>query len=223
MNLSPLYAILNLGSVENPYEYGCKLLDQSSSATLKYVQIRSKAALPDQDLFDFCQRLISYRQSKPELQDAKIIINDRVDIALAAHADGVHLGQDDLPEEIARKLLGPGKIIGLSTHTNKQVTKACLTAIDYLALGPIFRSATKQGHAEIVGLETLKEICQRTSLPVVAIGGINATNAKTVYAAGAASVAVVSDLYENRETLHTLLGNYQLAFGNPKSIGGSSR
>jgi len=126
----------------------------------------------------------------------KIIINDRVDIALAVGADGVHLGQDDLPVEAARRLLGKNVIIGCSTHNLEQARQAALLPVDYLAVGPIFPTLTKDSSNPAVGLAGLSAV--RQALPetsIVAIGGINSANREAVMAAGADAVAIISDLW----------------------------
>jgi len=125
----------------------------------------------------------------------KLIINDRVDLALAIGADGVHLGQDDLPPASARTLLGPRAIIGFSTHNRWQATSALALPIDYIAVGPIFPSQTKGDTALHLGLSGLRGVRQAIgSFPLVAIGGITELNASDVIAAGADSVALISSL-----------------------------
>jgi thiamine-phosphate pyrophosphorylase len=128
---------------------------------------------------------------------ARVIINDRADIARLAGADGVHVGQDDLPPPAVRVLVGDAAEVGLSTHTIEQVERAVLEPVSYVAVGPVFGTATKvTGYARI-GLEIVREAAARTrakGLPLVAIGGITLENAVSVLQAGAASVAVISDL-----------------------------
>jgi thiamine-phosphate pyrophosphorylase len=126
----------------------------------------------------------------------KIIINDRVDIALAVNADGVHLGQDDLPVEAARHLLGDDVVIGFSTDSLAQARQAARLPIDYLAIGPIFPTSTKTSSNPVVGLAGLTAVRQAVpGIPLVAIGGINAVNRVAVLAAGADAVAAISDLW----------------------------
>lgn len=120
------------------------------------------------------------------------IVNDRCDLALAVDADGVHLGQTDLPIVEARKVLGPGKLIGLSTHNSHQVREAERLKPNYIGFGPIFKPASKQDHDPIVGLEALRQIRSLTTLPVFAIGGIQAGHARSVMQAGADGIAVIS-------------------------------
>ncbi len=124
---------------------------------------------------------------------ARVLINDRVDIALAAGADGVHLGQTDLPPAVARRLLGPNSIIGFSTHDLQQARQATKLPIDYLAVGPIFTTDTKSDTAPVVGTAGLEVIrAALRELPIVAIGGINPSHAQQVFMAGADSIAMVS-------------------------------
>ncbi|MCS7179540.1 MAG: thiamine phosphate synthase [Anaerolineae bacterium] len=120
------------------------------------------------------------------------IVNDRVDIALAVDADGIHVGQDDMPAPLARKLMGPEKIVGVSVDNLEQALQAERDGADYVGAGPIFATPTKPDAAPPIGLEGLAEICRRVSIPVIAIGGINEENAARVIAAGAAGIAVVS-------------------------------
>lgn len=120
-----------------------------------------------------------------------LIVNDAVDLALAVDADGVHVGQHDLPAEIVRRLIGPKKLLGLSITALSQLVHVDSTA-NYLGVGPVFPTATKTDAAPAIGLTQLKAIVAQTTLPVVAIGGIDPGNAGAVFAAGAAGVAVVS-------------------------------
>jgi len=125
----------------------------------------------------------------------KLLINDRVDIALAVGAHGVHLGQDDMPPDAARKLLGPDALIGYSTHSVEQAIAATKLPIDYLAVGPIFATTTKSDTAPVLGLDGLQTVRQETGeFPLVAIGGITRENAPEVIQAGADSVALISEL-----------------------------
>jgi thiamine-phosphate pyrophosphorylase len=126
---------------------------------------------------------------------ATLIINDRVDVALTAGADGVHLGQDDLSVDEAREILGEDKIIGVSTHSIDQFRAALETSANYIALGPVFPQLTKENSAPVVGLELVREARKLTDRPLVAIGGINLGRAPEVIEAGADCVAVISALY----------------------------
>jgi thiamine-phosphate pyrophosphorylase len=125
-----------------------------------------------------------------------LIINDRVDIAMALQVDGVHLGQEDLPPGVVRRMLGPRAIIGFSTHNLQQAQLAARMPIDYLAIGPIFTTATKISSNPAVGLKNLMLVRQALgALPLVAIGGITAENMGAVLNAGADAVALISDLW----------------------------
>ena len=154
------------------------------------IQLRDKDASPRE----------FYHQAAAALQvarnhSAKLIINDRVDVALALKADGVHLGQSDLPVEAARSLLGEDAIIGFSTHDITQARLAATMPLDYIAFGPIFRTLTKQNPDPVAGLDALREVRASTgSLPLVAIGGVNRINAAEVFGAGADAVAMISEL-----------------------------
>jgi thiamine-phosphate pyrophosphorylase len=128
---------------------------------------------------------------------ATVIVNDRADIAALAGADGVHVGQDDLPPRDVRRVAGDAVMVGLSTHTLEQVDLALDAPISYLAIGPVFGTATKATGYEPIGLDRVVSAARRASargLPLVAIGGITLDRAAAVIEAGAASVAVISDL-----------------------------
>ena len=154
------------------------------------IQLRDKHAAPRE----------FYREAAVALQiarahNAKLIINDRVDIALALKADGVHLGQTDIPAEAARRLLGTEAIIGFSTHNPEQAKLATALPVDYLAFGPIFQTSTKENPDPVAGLIALREVGTiKGSLPLVAIGGITRANAVEVLKAGADAVAVIAEL-----------------------------
>jgi len=168
------------------------------SATL--VQLRDKQA----------SALEFYEQAKAALEIAnnrgvQLIINDRVDIALAL-GTGVHLGQDDLPPEAARRLLGDAAIIGYSTHSPKQAIQAASLPIDYLAIGPIFATSTKDNPDPVVGLDGLRAIRDAIGdVALVAIGGITPANARDVLDAGSGSVALISGLLHDPGGVSTIL------------------
>jgi thiamine-phosphate diphosphorylase len=123
---------------------------------------------------------------------ATFIVNDRVDVARAAAADGVHLGQEDLPVAAARRLLGPAPLIGFSTHSEAQLDAAHAGGADYLALGPIFATTSKSAADPVIGCARLRAVRPRVAAPLVAIGGITATPACEVLAAGADAVALIA-------------------------------
>jgi len=125
-------------------------------------------------------------------EKTKLIINDRSDVALAVDVDGVHLGQNDLDYEIARKLLGEAKIIGVTVHTLEEAISAEKKGADYLGVSPIFETFTKEDAGNAVGLELIKEIKNVCKVPIIAIGGITLKNAKSVVDAGADGICAIS-------------------------------
>jgi len=124
----------------------------------------------------------------------KLIMNDRADLCLAAQYDGLHVGQDDLLPESARRIIGPERWLGVSTHNPEQLAEADKTSADYLAIGPVFVTSSKANPDPVVGLEGVRRARELTRKPLVAIGGITRANARSVIEAGADSVAVISDL-----------------------------
>ena len=121
-----------------------------------------------------------------------LIVNDRVDVALASEADGVHVGQDDLPAEAARRLLGAGPLLGVSAATVEEAGAAARDRADYLGVGAVYATATKADAGAAVGLARIREVAASCHLPVVGIGGITLDNAAAVIGAGAAGVAVIT-------------------------------
>jgi thiamine-phosphate pyrophosphorylase len=127
--------------------------------------------------------------------EAVVIVNDRVDVARLSRADGVHVGQDDLPPAAAREQLGLSAVVGFSTHTMAQVEAALREPISYVAVGPVFGTSTKDTGYSAVGLELVSSAARLAgSMPLVAIGGVTLANARSAIDAGASSVAVISDL-----------------------------
>jgi thiamine-phosphate pyrophosphorylase len=127
----------------------------------------------------------------------KLIMNDRVDLCLAAGFDGLHIGQDDLSPEASRKIIGPARWLGVSTHNPEQLAEADKTTADYLAIGPVFATSSKANPDPVVGLAGVRRARELTHKPLVAIGGITRANARSVIDAGADAVAVISDLLRN--------------------------
>jgi len=128
---------------------------------------------------------------------AQIIVNDRADVACLAGAAGVHVGQEDLTPDAVRRLVGPGRVVGVSTHSTEQLDTAVRQPVDYVAVGPIFGTGSKDTGYDAVGLRLVEEAAKRArprGLPVVAIGGITLDRAPDVIRAGAQSVAIISDL-----------------------------
>ncbi len=141
------------------------------------------------------QMLADARELRARLgSTVKLIMNDRADLCLAAGFDGLHIGQDDLSPESARRIIGPTRWLGVSTHNPEQLAEADRTSADYLAIGPVFATASKANPDPVVGLEGVRQARKLTRKPLVAIGGITRANARSVVDAGADSVAVISDL-----------------------------
>jgi len=157
-----------------------------------FIQLREKHLAPRE----------FYQEAETALRIARglgvrLLINDRADIALALGADGVHLGQDDLPPEAARRLLGDDAIIGCSTHNIEQALQAARYPVDYIAIGPVFPTASKVNPDPVVGLDGLRRVRDGIGqIPLVAIGGITRENAPDVLDAGADAVAVISTLLD---------------------------
>ena len=182
-----LYAILDPSKLKSISELDAarRLLE----AGVKLIQYRDKHA-SSRKLFITAMRLAEI------VNDAggKLIVNNRLDITLLAKASGIHVGQEDMPVESARSLLGETAMIGLSTHTLRQVEEGEKTSANYLAFGPIFPTSSKEKPDGVVGLKGMEKVLEVTTKPLVAIGGITLENATEVLAAGADSVAVIQDL-----------------------------
>jgi thiamine-phosphate pyrophosphorylase len=166
------------------------------NAGVRWIQYRDKKR-SRREIYEEAVRLRN--MIKPS--DGIFIVNDHADIALAADADGVHLGQDDLPLKAAKKIMGEGKIIGISTHSLEQAEAAERDGADYIGFGPIFHTKTKDAGSP-KGIDMLREIRGNVRLPIVAIGGINPENVHSVLEAGADAIAVASailsgDIEEN--------------------------
>ena len=170
-----------------------RLLD--GGATL--IQLREKR-MPARDFYsDAAAALHTARAA-----GAKLIINDRVDVALALGADGVHLGQTDMPVRAARRLLGDDTVIGFSTHNFEQVKEALSLPIDYLAFGPIYSTTTKLNPDPVAGLLELRRIrAEAGSIPIVAIGGIDRFNVREVFESGTNSAAIISAILSTPELI----------------------
>ncbi len=186
-----LYTILDTAFIEpsKATEVALKMVEGGA----RIIQLRAKG-LPSREIFHLARDL---RVALPD--DCTLIINDRPDIALLAGAEGVHLGQDDLPCHVARRLLGRDMIIGISTHNLTEALEAEREGADYVAFGPVFETKTKRDAERPKGLKALKEIKEALSIPVIAIGGINEGNIKDVLETGVDGVAMVSDILTSED------------------------
>jgi len=163
-----------------------------------------------QELVDAGVRLLQYRNKKASArellecskrlssllirQGVTFVVNDRADVAVAAEASGLHVGQEDLDADAARSVVGTQKLVGISTHNLAQFKEAATTSADYVALGPVFSTSTKANPDPVVGIELIRRVRGLTDKPIVAIGGITLERAAQVIQAGADSVAVISDI-----------------------------
>ena len=169
----------------SPLEAADILLEQGA----RMLQLRHKGHY-SRDLFDVAAMIAQHCRDA----GARFIVNDRADIALLLDA-GLHIGQDDLPPSDARRLIGPARLLGFSTHNEQQLIHGATGPVDYLAIGPIFATSSKSNPDAIVGVERLENLRRLTDKPLVAIGGITRRTAPGVLAAGADSIAVIGDLY----------------------------
>jgi len=192
MDFPPLYLIAD------PSLYHCREDDPESffraietaiDGGIRLIQYRDKSGQRGQ-IYEYAERL----RALSRRSNVSLIINDEVDIAMAVKADGVHLGQDDFPVAEARALLGEQAIIGLSTHNLNEALDAEKEAVDYIGFGPIFSTETKQSERLPLGIEAIRALCAKVTLPVYAIGGIQESDVQSILSAGAAGVAVASAL-----------------------------
>jgi thiamine-phosphate pyrophosphorylase len=181
-----LYAILDPQLLETPLS---PLARQLAAVGVRLIQLRDKQS-PSSRIFSVAQELTSILAPR----EVRLILNDRPDIAAMLKCGGVHVGQQDLPVEDARKICGPPLWVGVSTHTLEQLRQADRTSADYIAIGPIFPTSTKEHPDPVVGLDFIRAAREITRKPLVAIGGITLEKAEEVYRAGADSIAVIRDL-----------------------------
>jgi thiamine-phosphate pyrophosphorylase len=184
--LPRLYVILDAALLTAP-ETECA--QKFADAGVRLLQYRNKGASA-RELFECSKRLSSLLIP----QGVTFVVNDRADVASAAEASGVHVGQEDLGAEGARSVIGTGKLLGVSAHTLGQFKEAVATSADYVAVGPVFSTSTKANPDPVVGIEFIRRVRPLTDKPIVAIGGIALDRAVEVIRAGADSVAVVSDI-----------------------------
>ena len=206
MKLPRIYPLTDVPLSRISHAEQVKLLSLGGASL---IQLREKR-MPPREFYEQAKKAVAVALSC----GVQLLINDRIDVALAVGAAGVHLGQDDMPPEAARKLLGPSAVIGYSTHNIQQAIAATKLPIDYVAIGPIFATTTKSDTAPVLGLDGLRTVRQAIgTFPLVAIGGITHENASKVIQAGADSVAVISALLSSshgiREATRSLLQDLQ--------------
>lgn len=164
-----------------------EVVEQALAGGVRAVQLREKD-LSARELYSVAQTL----REITKRYDAYFFINDRIDVALAVDADGVHLGVQSLPPQIARKLVGPHKLIGASTHSLREVQAAVEGGVDFVVFGPVFFTPSKAKYGTPVGLEALRAIRAHTTLPLYAIGGISQENVAQIASLGVDGIAVIS-------------------------------
>ena len=201
MKFPCIYPIVNFKEDAKPQAY----IEQLLNAGAKLIQLRGKE-IAQSDFIQIAIEALEFKNKK--FPDAKIIINDSIEITRMVNADGIHLGQGDASVFEAKKNLRHDIITGLSTHNLEQILCAPIASLSYIALGPIFNSKTKSGHAPEVGLTTLTAAKAKLSIPLVAIGGMALENARETYKAGADCLASVSDFQTNND-LYKLINDYE--------------
>jgi thiamine-phosphate pyrophosphorylase len=188
--LPRLYAILDSSSFAHS-DHLLSAAEELASAGVRLIQYRNKTSDAERMLAEAGELRSRAGTPAPHLQ---LIMNDRADLCLAAEFGGVHVGQDDLSPEAARKIVGSDRWLGVSTHNAQQVAEADRTSADYIAIGPVFATGSKVNPDPVVALEGVRIARSLTRKPLVAIGGIRRQNCLSVIEAGADSVAVISDL-----------------------------
>lgn len=174
------------------------------------IQLRDKLATPA-DFYEAARESVKYARQHGVL----VIVNDRVDVAMAAGADGVHLGQDDMPVEQARYILGDDAIIGLSTHSVDQAVDAMTMQIDYIAVGPVFVTGTKESPDQVVGPDMLRRVrIEIGTAKLVAIGGIDEQSIREVFDSGADSAAIISALVNNPAAIEDKMRSFTSISGS---------
>lgn len=194
--LPRFYAIIDAGILSTRGISIEAFAGELCDAGVELVQYRDKSGSPQQILEAAARIRTAFAGS-----NCQLILNDRPDLAVLAKADGVHVGQDDLCPADTRAVIGPGCVVGVSTHREDQVCAAHSTPADYIAIGPVFATGTKLNPAPVIGLEGVRRARALTTKPLVAIGGITRENARSVIEAGADSVAIISGLLVDHETV----------------------
>jgi len=193
VNLPRLYAILDIDLVLKRGLTPLDVLQAWLDAGIRLVQLRAKS-LPQGDMLELADRL----QERASGTTARLIVNDRADVARMSGAAGVHVGQEDLAPSDVRSVVGPDALIGLSTHTEAQVADGLTQPVSYLAIGPVFETTSKGRPADavvdLIGIKRAAVHTARLGVPLVAIGGITLERTGQIFEAGASSIAVISDL-----------------------------
>ncbi|MBE0602432.1 MAG: thiamine phosphate synthase [Deltaproteobacteria bacterium] len=169
-------------------------VERALSGGVRAVQLREKD-LGGRELLELARKM----RALTSRHGARLLINDRVDIALAAGADGVHLGGSSIPPQEARRLLGPGKLIGCSTHGAEQLEAAEAGGADFAVFGPVYFTPSKASYGPPLGVDALRRVCASARIPVFALGGIGSRNINEVVAAGADGIAMISAILASED------------------------
>jgi len=186
--LPPLYLITDRQQIP-PGRRFLEVLEELLQAGVRLLQLREKD-LSAAELLPLARELRSLTRN----YGCKLLINDRVDVALAIDADGVHLGGHSLPAAVARRVLGPNKLIGVSTHSSSEISIATKQGADFVTFGPIYYTPSKAAYGDPVGLDQLRQVCTESKIPVYALGGIKLDNAAQINATRAHGIAMISAL-----------------------------
>jgi thiamine-phosphate pyrophosphorylase len=203
MGLPRLYAIVDAGVLGRRGLDSVQFAEELKAAGVTLLQYRDKTGGPQEVL-----RAASAIGTVFAGSACRLILNDRADLAVLAGWDGVHVGQGDLSPEDARRVMGTGRLVGVSTHTGDQVRLAEASCADYVAVGPVFATETKLDADPVIGLKGVRRARELTGKPLVAIGGITRGNARSVIDAGADSVAVISALLNEEEQVEKVVRDF---------------
>lgn len=205
--LPRLYAIADAGVLARRGVGVAEFARELQAAGVTLLQYRDKDGSPQ----DVLRNAAAIREAFAGT-DCRLILNDRADLTVLAGWNGVHVGQDDLSPADARRVVGTSRLIGTSTHSDEQVRVADAGCADYVAVGPVFATGTKLDAEPVIGLDGVRRARALTAKPIVAIGGITRTNAASVVAAGADSVAVISGLFAEGETVRQVVEDFLAIF-----------
>jgi thiamine-phosphate pyrophosphorylase len=203
ITLPRLYPILDADVLKLHNLEVAHFAEQLKAAGVELLQYRNKEGAPQEVLLGAAVIRGVFAGAR-----CRLIMNDRADLAVLAGWEGVHVGQSDLSPEDARRVAGEGRLIGVSAHTDDQVRLADISCADYVAIGPVFSTGTKLDTAPVVGLEGVRRARALTAKPIVAIGGITRTNARSVIDAGADSLAMISALITGGEPVEKVARDF---------------
>lgn len=208
MGLPRLYPILDAGLLASRELEVYRVAAQMRAAGVSLLQYRDKVGSPQTVLQNAAAIGEAFAAA-----NCRLILNDRADLALLADWDGVHVGQGDLLPEDARRVVGTDRWVGISTHNEEQVRLADASSADYIAVGPVFATGTKLDAEPVIGLDGVRHARSLTTKPIVAIGGITRQNARSVIEAGADSVAVISALFVEGESVEKVARDFLKILG----------